>query len=75
VKGRRGRRRKQVPDNHKEKRGYWEVKEEALDCTVWRTGFGTGCGDIMRKIVEIREKLWSCHEKDYEDTRKIMELS
>jgi hypothetical protein len=24
----------------KEKRGYWKLKEEALDPTLWRTGFG-----------------------------------
>jgi len=32
--GRRGTRGKQVPDDDKETRGYWEVKEEALDRTV-----------------------------------------
>jgi hypothetical protein len=26
----------------KEKGGYWELKEEALDCTLWRTHFGRG---------------------------------
>jgi hypothetical protein len=25
-----------------EKRGYWELKGEALDHTVWRTCFGQG---------------------------------
>jgi hypothetical protein len=35
VTGRRGRRRKQQLDNLKEKRGYWKLKEEALDRTVW----------------------------------------
>jgi hypothetical protein len=42
VKGtrRRGRRRKQLPGDLKEKRGYWKLKEEALDCTVRRTRFG-----------------------------------
>jgi len=28
VRGRRGRRRKKVLDDLKEKRGYWELKEE-----------------------------------------------
>lgn len=34
---RRGeRRRKRLLDDLKEKRGWWELKEEALDRTVWR---------------------------------------
>ena len=32
--GRRGRRRKQLPYDFKEKRGYWKLKEEALDCSL-----------------------------------------
>jgi len=40
--GRRGRRRKQLLDGSKETRGYWELKEEALDRTLWRTGFRRG---------------------------------
>ena len=38
VTGRRGRRHKQLLDDIKETRGYWKLKEEALDCTVRRTG-------------------------------------
>jgi len=34
---RRGRRRKQLLDDPKERRGYWKLKEEALDRTLWRT--------------------------------------
>jgi hypothetical protein len=34
MTGRRGRRRKQLLDDLKEKRRYWELKEEALDRTV-----------------------------------------
>jgi hypothetical protein len=40
VTGRRGRRLKQLLDDLKEKKGYWELKEEALDLTMWRTRFG-----------------------------------
>jgi hypothetical protein len=36
----RGRRRKQLLDDLKKNRGYWKLKEEALDRTLWRTGFG-----------------------------------
>jgi hypothetical protein len=35
--GRRGIRRKQLLDDIKEKGRYWNLKEEALDRTVWRT--------------------------------------
>jgi hypothetical protein len=34
---RRGRRRKQILDDPKERRGYWKSEEEALDRTLWRT--------------------------------------
>jgi hypothetical protein len=46
--GRRGRRRKQVLDDLKEKRGYCKVKEEALDRTLWRTRFERGYGPVIR---------------------------
>jgi hypothetical protein len=39
---RRERRRKQLPDDIKETRIYWELKEEALACTLWRSRFGYG---------------------------------
>jgi hypothetical protein len=37
VKGRPGRRNKQLPDYAKEKRRYWKSKEEAIDRTLDRT--------------------------------------
>jgi len=52
MAGRRGRRRKQLLDDLKEKIGYCKLKEEALDRTVWRTGFGRGCGPLVRQIAE-----------------------
>jgi hypothetical protein len=36
------RRFKQLLDNLKEKRGYWKLKEEALDPTLFGTRFGRG---------------------------------
>jgi len=42
-----GRRCKQLLDNLKEKRGYWKLKAEALDHTVWRTQFGRGYGPLV----------------------------
>jgi hypothetical protein len=50
MTGRRGRRRKQLLDDLKEKRRYW--KEEALDLTLWRTRFGRGYGPVVRQIAE-----------------------
>jgi len=49
VMGRRRERRKQLLDNLKEKKGYWELKEEALDHTLWRTHFGRVCGPVIRQ--------------------------
>ena len=42
VTGIHGVRRNQLLNNRKERRGYRNVKEEALDRAVWRTGFGSG---------------------------------
>jgi hypothetical protein len=49
VIGGRGRRCKQLLDDVKETRGYWKMKEEALDRTVWRTCFGKGYGTVARQ--------------------------
>jgi hypothetical protein len=52
MTGRRGRRRKQLLDDVKEKRRYWKFKEEALDRTMWRTRFGRGYGPVVRQTTE-----------------------
>jgi hypothetical protein len=52
VKGRQGRRRKQLLDDLKEKQGYWKLKEEALDRTLWRTRFGRDYGPVVRQTTE-----------------------
>jgi len=44
VRGRLRIRRKQLLYDLKEKRGYCQLKEEALDRTVWRTCFRRGYG-------------------------------
>jgi hypothetical protein len=48
VTGRRGRRRRMLLDDLKERRGYSHLKEEALDRTVWRADFGGGFGPVVR---------------------------
>jgi hypothetical protein len=50
VTGRRGRRRKQLPDNLKEVRGYWNFKKEALDRALWRTRFGRSYRPVVKTV-------------------------
>ena len=45
---RRGRRRRKLLDDLKERRGYSHLKEEALDRTLWRARFGRGFGPVVR---------------------------
>ena len=47
VTRRRGRRRKKLLDDLKDRRGYCQLKEEALDCTMWRNRFGRGFGPVV----------------------------
>ena len=49
VTGRRGRRRRKLLDDLKERRGYSHSKEEALDRTMWRDRFGRGFGPVVRQ--------------------------
>ena len=46
------RRRKKLLDDHKDRRGYSHLKEEALDSTMWRNRFGGGFGPVVRQITE-----------------------
>ena len=48
LTGSRGRRRKQLMDDLKERRRYCKLKEEELDRTVWRTRCARGCGPVVR---------------------------
>jgi hypothetical protein len=52
VTEKRGIKLKQILDDLKEKRGYWKLKEEALDRTLWRTRLGRGYGPLVRQITE-----------------------
>ena len=49
VTGRRGRRRRKLLDDLKERKGYCHLKEEALDHAMWRGGFGRGFGPVVRQ--------------------------
>jgi len=50
-RGGRRRRSKQLLDGLKEKRGYCKLKEEAVNCNVWRFDFGKGC-PVVRQTAE-----------------------
>ena len=52
VTGRRGRKRRKLLDELKERRGYSHLKEEALDRTVWRARFGRGFGPVVRQTTK-----------------------
>ena len=43
---------KQLQDELKEKRGYWQLKEEALDRTLWKTHFGRCYGPVVTLTTE-----------------------
>ena len=47
VTSRRGRRRKELLDDLKDRRGYCKLKEEAPDRTMWRNRFGRGFGPVV----------------------------
>jgi hypothetical protein len=52
VTERRGRRRRKLLDDLKERRGYWHLKEEALDRTLWRARVGRGFGPVVRQTAK-----------------------
>jgi hypothetical protein len=52
VIGRRGRRRRKLLDDLKERGGYSHVKEEALVRTMWRARFGRGFGPVVRQTAK-----------------------
>jgi len=52
VTGRRGRRRRKLLDELKERKGYFHLKEEALDRTMWGAGFGRGFGPVVRQTTK-----------------------
>jgi hypothetical protein len=49
VIGRRGRKRRKLLDDLKERRGYSHLKEEALDRIMWRARFGGVLGPVVRQ--------------------------
>ena len=52
VTGRRGRRRRKLLDDLKERRRYSHLKEKVLDRTMWRARFGKGFGPVVRQTTK-----------------------
>jgi len=52
VVRRRGRRRKKLLDELKDRRVYSHLKEEPLDRTMWSNCFGGGVGPVVRQNTE-----------------------
>jgi len=52
VTGRRGRRRRKLQDDLKGRRGYCQLKEEALDRPMWRARFGRGFGPVVTQTTK-----------------------
>ena len=49
---RRGRKRRKLLSDLKDRRGYSHLKEEALDRTMWRNRFRGGFGPVVRQNTE-----------------------
>jgi len=52
MTGRCGSRCGQLLDDLIEKRGYWRLKEEAVDRTLWKTRLRRGYGPVVRQTTE-----------------------
>jgi hypothetical protein len=52
VTEKRGIRRRKLLNDLKEKREYSYLKEEGLDCTMWRAHFGRGFGPVVRQTAK-----------------------
>jgi hypothetical protein len=53
VTGRRRRRRKQLLNDLNGNRRYLNLKAEALERTLWRTGFGLGKGSGIKSVYAV----------------------
>jgi hypothetical protein len=53
VTGRRETRSRKLLGDLKERRGYSHLKEEALDRTMWRAGFGRGFGPVVIQTAKL----------------------
>jgi len=49
---RKTRKKTETDTGKKKKKGYWKMKEEALDRNHWRTRFGKGYGPVVRQTTQ-----------------------
>jgi len=72
VTGRRGRRRKQLLDDLREKRNYWKVKEEALDRMLWRSRVESDYVTIIRQTMCIELIFLACLSSFSKKRRRLL---
>jgi hypothetical protein len=51
-------------DDLKERRGYSNLKEEALDRRMWRVDFGRGFGPIVRETTKLMTEIYDSNTPD-----------
>jgi hypothetical protein len=59
LRGTRGRRRKHLKDDSKEKIGYWKFKENEPDHALWKTRFERRYGLVVRHTTEWAILSWA----------------
>jgi hypothetical protein len=60
VTGRQGRRCRKLLDDLKERTGCSDLKEKALDCTMWRSRFGRGFWPVVRQTTKWMNVISEC---------------
>jgi hypothetical protein len=73
VIGRRWRRHRKLLDYLEERRGYPHLKEEALDRTMWRAGFGRGFGPVVRQTTKWMNMYEQHHTTSEEHSGRTVE--
>jgi hypothetical protein len=58
VTGRQRKRRRKLLDDLKERRGYFRLKEEALNRAMWRARFERGFGPVVRQTTKCMNELY-----------------
>jgi hypothetical protein len=57
MTGRRGRKRRKLLDDLKERRGYCHMKEEAWDRKMWRASYGRGSfRPVVRQTISVTRR-------------------
>ena len=73
VTTRRETMRKKLLDDLKDRRGYYQLKEEALDRTMWRNRFGRGFGPVVWQITDDDEFWLVCSAIMFPENRYVAE--